>query len=330
LGGYVLSFLSAEQSALHVPLALVAVIILTLLVLTGIRLSSVANIVIVTVTLSSLALFVIAGLPTAWGKGTANLTPFFAPAKGQSPLAGFLEASALMFVAYTGYGRIATLGEEIREPHRNIPLAIVVTLVISLALYIAVGYVGVATVGAQTFAGAAAREAAPLQIVARQIAIAPVAYVVAVGAVTAMLGVLLNLILGLSRVVLAMARRRDVPRLLAEISEATATPYSAVIFVSLVIAGLALLGNVKTTWSFSAFSVLIYYAITNLAAIRLSDEERLYPRWIAWLGLTACLFLAFWIEWKIWLAGISLVAIGLVWHAFFQFLARRRPLGTAK
>jgi APA family basic amino acid/polyamine antiporter len=77
---------------------------------------------------------------------------------------------------------------------------------------------------------------------------------------------------------------------------------------------LVLVGNVKTTWSFSAFSVLIYYAITNFAALQLSPQERLYPRWIAVLGLLSCLFLAFWVESSIWQLGLGLIVAGLIWH----------------
>ena len=143
---------------------------------------------------------------------------------------------------------------------------------------------------------------------------------VAIGAITAMLGVLLNLILGLSRVLLAMGRRRDMPSATAKIQSSTSTPYVAVAIVGLGITALVLIGNVKTTWSFSAFTVLIYYAITNLAALQLGSNERLYPKWIAWVGLAACLFLAFWVEVDIWLVGVGMIGVGLVWHAVVKRL----------
>jgi APA family basic amino acid/polyamine antiporter len=288
---------------------------LTVLVMSGIRRSSNSNVGVVTVTLFSLIIFVMAGLPTTLSAGTTHLTPFFAPvSEPTSPWAGFLQACALMFVAFTGYGRIATLAEEVHTPRRTIPLAVIVTLLVSMTLYMAVGLVAIASVGAGTFAAAGIQQTAPLEVVARQFNIPGVALVVAMGALAAMLGVLLNLILGLSRVVLAMGRRRDIPSLFAGVSKSSATPYSAVVLVGVLIAGLVLIGDVKTTWSFSAFSVLIYYAITNLAAIRLSDDERLYPRLIPWLGLFSCLFLAFWVETLIWMIGLGLIAGGLVWH----------------
>jgi basic amino acid/polyamine antiporter, APA family len=312
--GYVLNAFGQNQSNWLVPLALAAVVILTGLVLSGIRRSSNSNIGVISVTLLSLIVFIVAGLPTALSAGRTQLTPFFAPVSEQAPLAGFLQACALMFVAYTGYGRIATLAEEVQSPRQTIPSAIIVTLFVSMALYMAVGLVAIVSVGAETFAAAGTEKAAPLEVVARRFDIPGVAIIVAAGAVTAMLGVLLNLILGLSRVVLAMGRRRDIPALFGRVGESSAAPTAAVVLVGLLIAGLVLIGDVKTTWSFSAFSVLIYYAITNLSALRLKHEERLYPRLIPWLGLFSCLFLAFWVDPVIWMAGLGLIAGGLIWH----------------
>jgi APA family basic amino acid/polyamine antiporter len=97
------------------------------------------------------------------------------------------------------------------------------------------------------------------------------------------------------------------------------SPRSAVLVTGVVIGALVATGNVKTTWSFSAFTVLVYYAITNLAALRLPPEHRRYPRALAVLGLVSCLGLAFWVEAEIWFAGLLLIGVGLVWHA----IARR-------
>ncbi len=320
--GYVLNTFSQNRTEWLVPLALVVVLVFTVLVLSGIRHSSNSNIIIVSVTLSSLLVFILAGLPTVLVAGTRHLTPFFAPVSETTPpIAGFLQACALMFVAYTGYGRIATLAEEVHSPRRTIPVAIIVAMLVSMVLYLAVGLVSIVSVGAETFASAGTQKAAPLEIVSRHFNVPGVAIVVAVGALTAMLGVLLNLILGLSRVVLAMGRRRDIPSFFASISGNSATPVPAVLLVGGLIAGLVLVGDVRITWSFSAFSVLIYYAITNLAAIRLSDEERLYPRVIPWLGLFSCLFLAFWVDPLIWMIGLGLIAGGLIWQAVAKRLA---------
>lgn len=137
--------------------------------------------------------------------------------------------------------------------------------------------------------------------------------VLAFGAITAMAGVLLNLILGLSRVLLAMGRRTDAPRVMGSIGKRQ-IPTAATVAIGLFVAGLASIGSVQTTWSFSAFTVLIYYAITNVCALRLPEDARLYPRWISWLGLVGCASLAFFVDTAVWTTGLGLIVAGLVWH----------------
>jgi APA family basic amino acid/polyamine antiporter len=287
--GYALDLFGIETKWL-VPSALGAVVVLTAIVLAGIRQSNVTNTAIVSVTLLTLVAFVLFGLADV---DPANFDGFLGG--GGGPF-GILEATALMFVAYTGYGRIATLGEEVKEPRRTIPRAIITTLVVSMVLYVSVAYVAVGYAGAERLASLTEDLAAPLEVLASEFGGSGLAALVAVGAVTAMLGVLLNLIIGLSRVLLAMGRRGDMPAATARVNAAGTTPMVSVVVMGLVIAALVLIGDVKTTWTFSAFTVLIYYSITNLAALRLPSEDRRFPRWVAYAGLVACLFLAFWIE----------------------------------
>ena len=328
--GYAMGLFGARGSAgaassARTVLALALVVALTLLVLAGIRRSNLANIVIVSVTLASLGVFVVAGLPTAAAGAPENLRPFFQAADG-SPLSSLLYASALMFVAFTGYGRIATLGEEVKEPRRVIPRAIVVTLVVVMLLYLAVGFVALAAGDLASFAGAG-ELAAPLVIVARGfgglLGSATVATIVAVGAVTAMAGVLLNLVLGLSRVLLAMGRRRDMPAAFGRLDASGSTPVAAVIAVGLAIGALVLIGDVRLTWSFSAFTVLVYYSLTNLAALRLPVDQRLFPRWVAAFGLAGCLLLAVFVEPRVLLAGAGALLVGLLWQTLARRLVRR-------
>jgi basic amino acid/polyamine antiporter, APA family len=310
--GYLLGLLGVSGSAWVVPLALIALALLTGVVLAGIQRSNAANIAIVSLTLLSLALFVLAGFPAALGNAGTNLSGFFG-GQDWGGLSGLLHASALMFVAYTGYGRIATLGEEVREPRRTIPRAIVVTLLATMLLYGLVAFVAVAAVGSAAL-GDPEHQVAPLEVAARAFGLPGVPQVVAVGAMTAMLGVLLNLLLGLSRVLLAMGRRRDVPALFGRLNESGTTPTAAVAAVGVIIALLVLVGDVRLTWSFSAFTVLGYYAITNLAALYLPAEGRLFPRWVSTLGLAACLGLAFFVEPLVWGVGLGLILVGVGWH----------------
>lgn len=184
LAGYLVYRLGLAASW-HTPPALLAVAALTTIVLTGMRRSNRANTLIVGITLLALAVLVLAGLPRALGDGYARLTDF--TVNGQAiGLAGLLQASALMFVAFTGYGRIATLGEEVHAPERSIPRAILTTLAISAVVYIAVAVVAVGTLGSGPLAAATRSDAAPLQRIADALSIPGVTWLLAVGAMTAM------------------------------------------------------------------------------------------------------------------------------------------------
>ena len=316
LAGYLLSA-SGRGAGWLIPIALAAIIILTLVVLGGIQRSNQINQIIVGLTLGSLLFFVMSGVPLLLANRGRFLLPLLTGsgwASSQEPIGlAVFHATALMFVAYTGYGRITTMSEEVRQPRRTIPLAIIITLGMTMLLYLAVAVVAVGAVGAEVLGTVTNDRAAPLAIVAQQFWLPGSTQILALGAITAMLGVLLNLILGLSRVVLAMGRRGDLPAAVARLNRARTTPVVAVLGVGGAIALLVLLGNVKTTWSFSAFSVLVYYALTNGAALRLSPQERLYPQWIAWVGLVSCGFLAFWVDRQIWLWGLGLIGLGLGW-----------------
>lgn len=317
--GYVFGALGLSGRAWLVAGAFGAIALITALVVGGVRRSSRANAAIVSAVLVSLAAFVVAGLPRAMLEGPANLNPFVPPDGG---IPAVLHGTALMFVAYTGYARIATLGEEVRDPARTIPRAILLTLFVTFVLYVGVAAVAVASVGSGSLADAVGTSAAPLEFAATMFGFPVMAQVIVVGAAAAMLSVLLNLVLGLSRVLLAMGRRREMPSALARLDSSGTTPSTAVLLTGLIIGSLAALGDVRITWSFSAFTVLAYYAITNLAALRMPESSRRFPRWTAWAGLTTCLSLAIWVDWPIWIAGTALIGAGLVWHA-----GSRRLLG---
>lgn len=288
---------AAVDGAYRPALSLALVGLMTWLVASGLRRSNGVNAFLVFLTSASLVTFVFAGVSSNDG---------WPPLRFPEGEAGLLEASALMFVAFAGYGRIATLGEEVSEPRRTIPRAIIMTLCASAALYLAVAFAYVGAVDV--------RSGASLDEVARSFGSPHLHWVVAAGALLAMLGVLLNLLLGLSRVVLAMARRGDLPTRLGHLSE-RAQPRSAVFFVGAIVAALTAIGDVRTTWSFSAFMVLVYYALTNLAALRVAPQDRLFPRWVSVLGLLACVALAFWVTPMIWAVGLGLLAAGLVVRA---------------
>jgi len=272
--------------------AIAAVVLVAALVLAGLRRTIFVNTLLVTVTVLAIVGFGIAG----------RLEPGSAISLADSvTFDGLLPATAFLFVAYTGYGRIATLGEEVRRPERVIPRAVIVTLAMAVLLYAMVELGGRAT-GGPEWGDVLNEGQSPAQLVSR-----PFSTMWAVGAVTAMLGALLNLVLGLSRVWLAMGRRKDMPGRLARL-DARSTPTAAVISAAVPVALIALIGDITLAWSYSAFNVLLYYGLTNLSALAL-DRRR--PT--AWLGLGTCVFLSFFVPFQVWLAGAALIMVGLIW-----------------
>ena len=293
-------YLNPENS---LPIALAIVWVITAITLLGIQRTNTIITLIVGAVLLSLIAFVVFGAPAI----SANPQNWQSALDGEN-LKNLLPATALMFVAFTGYGRIATLGEEVTEPRRTIPRAITATLVTTTVIYIVVTWVALANAGNQF---------SSLAIIAETFSGPSLVKVLTAGAIIAMASVLLNLVLGLSRVVLAMGRRCDLPKTTARITDSTKVPAVATIVVGCLITGLVYVGDMKLTWSFSAFTVLVYYALTNLCAIRLKIEERVYPSWVSYIGLFACLCLAVFVEWRIILAGLSLIALGLALRWLF-------------
>ena len=329
VAGYLAYALGIHSANGSVWVALVTVVLVTGAVAAGMRRSNFVNSILVGFVLLVLLVFIVGGSPVLAVAHPDTYVPFFSAAnRGGEAFAGLLEGTALMFVAFTGYGRIATLGEEVRDPSRVIPRAILVTMVVSGLLYFGVALVAVATVGAPALHAATLGSAtlsngmivststagATLQRVAEGGLVPGLPWLLGIAAIAAMVGVLLNLVLGLSRVLLAMGRRGDMPRVVARVGPKSGNPTIAALVIGGVVFALAATCSLRVAWSFSAFTVLIYYAITNVCALRLPAEQRLHSPLFAWGGLLSCGFLAFWIDWRVWLVGLGIIALGLVWH----------------
>jgi basic amino acid/polyamine antiporter, APA family len=300
LAGYLDALIPGLQPRV---IAVGAIILFTLLNYFGIRRSSRANLAIVGVSLGSLILFVIVG---AGSFDAANLRPF-APAGWRSAM----ESAAILFFAFTGYARVATLAEEVREPKRTIPRAIVITIAGAVLLYFAVAIVAVGAIGSVAMAGTSA----PLHAAALAFPLPWVAVVVSVGGVTAMLGVILSQLLGLSRMGFAMARRGDLPRFLETIHPVYHVPGRAVLLIGSIAAIVAATGTLRGVASAAAFSILIYYAIANLAALRMPGEAKLFHDAVPAIGLLACCLLALSVTVPVMVAGIGILLAGFVARA---------------
>lgn len=285
--------------------AVAAVMGLTVLSCFGVQRSALLTRVIVAVVLAVLAAVVL-GI----GFSGSARQPVF-DSGGATPLFGVLQAAGLLFFAFAGYARIATLGEEVRDPARTIPRAIPLALGITLVVYVAVAVAALSVLGSDGLAGSTA----PLAEAVTAAGLDWLSPVVRVGAALAALGALLALILGVSRTTLAMARDRHLPATLAAVHHGV--PRRAEIAVGAVVAVLAATVDLRGAIGFSSFGVLVYYAIANCSAFTLG--RRMVPV----VGLVGCLVLAFALPWASVLAGAAVLAVG----ALLYYLRFGRDFG---
>ena len=279
--------------------AVAAVVALTALNYTGIKKSAVLTRIIVAVVLAVLAAVVVVIL------GFGDVDGSRLAVGDDVSIGGVLESAGLLFFAFAGYARIATLGEEVRDPARTIPRAIPIALGIALVVYAVVAIAVLSELGSATLASATAPLAQAV-VAAGMPGLEPV---VRAGAAVAALGSLLALILGVSRTVLAMARDRHLPPALAVVHPRFASPHRAEIAVGVVVAVVAAVVDVRGAIGFSSFAVLLYYAIANASAWTLG--ARVIPA----LGLASCLLLAFSLPLQSVLIGAGVVVIGAAVYA---------------
>jgi APA family basic amino acid/polyamine antiporter len=231
---------------------------------------------------------------------------------------GVLQAAGLLFFAFAGYARIATLGEEVRDPQRTIPRAIPLALGITLVVYAAVALAVLAVLGPDRLAHAGA----PLADAVRAAGVPGLAPVVRAGAAVAALGSLLALILGVSRTTLAMARDHHLPHRLAAVHPRFGVPHRAELAVGAVVAVVAAVGDVRGAIGFSSFGVLAYYAVANASAWTLTPAEGRPPRPVPVIGAIGCLALALALPASSVLQGAAVLALGAAAYGVRRATAR--------
>jgi APA family basic amino acid/polyamine antiporter len=266
------------------PAAVLVTVAATVLNIAGVRWTARGAYALVGGTLAVLLVVVVIGLfgPDPTSVGTlASPDAETVPAPGGG--LGVLTAAALVFFAFAGYARIATLGEEVRDPRRTIRRSVALALGITLLTYLLVAAALMVGLGTDRLA----TEATPLVAVVDAGETSALGVLVRAGAAVAAGSALLSVLVGVSRTALAMARRRELPASLAVISS-RGTPWRADVAGGLVTIGIAALAGPVAAIALSACSVLVYYAVINLAALRLSPGERSWPRWTSVLGLLMC------------------------------------------
>ena len=295
------------------PAAVAAVLVLTAVNYRGITRTAGLTRVIVAVVLVALGLGVVASL-AGGDPDPSRLTPWTDGASAY----GVLQSAGLLFFAFAGYARIATLGEEVRDPERTIPRAIPLALGLAVGVYAVVAVTLLLTLGAEGVAASAAPLAAAVGAGTWD-AVTPV---VRIGAAAASLGALLALIAGISRTGLAMAREADLPRWLSAVHPRYHVPHRAELALAVVVCALVLTVDLRGAIGFSSFGVLLYYVVANLAAFTQSAERRRWPRALQIAGAAGCLVLVVTLPWTAVVTGAAVFAVGALYRAARLRLAR--------
>lgn len=268
----------AAPAGWELPVAIAAVTALATVNCFGVTRTALATRVLVVITLLGLAVIVAGGTTAASGASPAPLA--------DPTLYGVLQGAGLLFFAFAGYARIATMGEEVVDPTRTIPRAIIVALGAALVVYILVAVAVVLTLGMD-----AATHPAPLVGVVEAAGWPWAGPLVRIAAAAASLGALLALLTGIGRTILAMAREADLPRFLAHVDRRWHVPRRAEVAIALLVIGIILGADLRGAIGFSSFGVLLYYLIANAAAFRQTGAARRYPRWLQVVGALGCLVL---------------------------------------
>ena len=303
---------SADWTARWVAVA--AVVVITGVNLLGITRTAQATLMIVIPVVAILVVVIVAAF-----SGAPQEVPTTAGSSQPRSPWGVVQGAGLLFFAFAGYARIATLGEEVIDPRRSIPRAVMTALGFTLVLYVVLAAALLHVLGADGLAGSPApvRDAVELTMGGGWV------WLAVVGAALASLGSMLNLVAGISRTALAMAREGDLPHPLARVDERTSVPWVAQVVTAVVVSGLVLATDILTVVGFSSFGVLIYYAVSNLAASTLHERVLPGPRWFNLLGLVLCMVLAFTLPPLSVVTMLGVFAVGLTARAVVSRAAAR-------
>jgi APA family basic amino acid/polyamine antiporter len=300
------AYAAPDSRWLQRVVAVTSVVVLTLLNGRGITRTATMTRVFVTISLTCLAI-VVGAILFSGETSPSFLTDWDG---GGSDLYGVLQSAGLLFFAFAGYARIATLGEEVVDPARTIPRAIPIALGIAVVVYLVVGVTLLLSLGPDRLAGATAPVALAAEVTGNEWA----EPIVRVGAIVAALGALLALIAGIGRTALAMAREHDLPAWLGAIHPVTRVPWRAELVVAGVVIVVVFAADIRNAIGFSSFGVLLYYAVANASAWTQTGAERRWPRAFNVLGLAGCLVLVVTLPPGAVIAGLAMFAVGIGWR----------------
>ncbi len=311
-----------EGGVVNVPAAVV-VLLATGVLLLGVRESAWATTVTTVLKIAVLVFFVVVA-STAFNSG--NLTPF-AP----SGIAGISVGASAVFFSFIGFDAASTAGEEARNPKRDLPRAIILSLIIVTSIYVLVALAAVAAVGAGALGESDASLATALRTVTGQ---GWPAVVLALGAVIAIASVVLTVLYGQTRILVAMSRDGLVPRMLSRVNR-RAVPARNTALVGTLVALLAAVVPLNQLAEATSIGTLVAFGLVNIGVVVLRRTRPELPRsfrtplmpFVPLLGLALCAYLITGLDAVTWLTFAIWTAIGLI--VYFGYGRRKSQLNHA-
>ena len=199
-----------------------------------------------------------------------------------------LISSSIWFFAFTGYSRLATFGEEVKNPEKIIPKAILTGLGLTVTIYFLVTYITLGIVDPSIIQNSST----PLKVAFDLSRFSNFSFLISIASTIATGSVLLALIPGISRVAVAMSRDKYLPMVLSKIHKKYNSAYIADVSITFIVILGILTVDVIEAIKLSSFFILLYYSLTNLSVIKLEKSQRLYSIFIPYFGLLGCLLLA--------------------------------------
>jgi len=281
------------------PFAVIVVVAATVLNLLGVNRTAQTAAVIVTLVIGVLIGVII----------ISASTPAAAPMPSESKfdLYGVFQSASVLFFAFAGYARIATLGEEVVEPARSIPRAMAISLTATVLLYCAIGLVALRSLGAQQLG----ITTTPLADIVGSSGIPAAPWIVMGAAALASVGALVSLQAGVGRTTFALARNRDLPHALSALGARFAVPYRADILIAIFVIATIIFADLRTAIGLSSFGVLLYYFVANVSSLTLAPQQRSVSRAVSVFGALLCLLLAATVPLTGIALGVLVVALGI-------------------
>jgi APA family basic amino acid/polyamine antiporter len=298
--------------------AVLAALTLTGLNVVGIKQSTAVNNILVIIKITILCLFI--GFGIFYIHPSTTLSEF-----SPNGLFGILQGAGFIFFAYLGFGRIAALGEEVKNPERNLPLSVLIALVASVLIYVLTGFTAT---GLQDYR-ILAQSGSPIAEAAKAMGNSTIVTAVSLGALFATVSVLLTILIGLSRVAFAMARNDQLPKSIAKVSSRFGTPYISIFVMGALLTALVYVLDLKQTVAITSFIILMVHLAVNFSAIKLGKKMQgsigfrapLYPLFPS-LGFLSCIILMLSLPQECWIVAGAVVAISAV----FYMLRRKKPV----